>query len=645
MAEERSAPAAAFASIWRVLVGRPLRISETIKERISPVEGLSALSLDALTSVAYGPEAIVVVIALAGVGALHLVWPITIVIVVLLTILVASYRQVIDAYPSGGGAYAVSRANLGKWPSLLAGAALIVDYTLTVAVSIAAGVGALSSAYPSFQSATVPICLGILALITVMNLRGLGDAARAFLLPTMLFIIGIFAVIIIGLIHPLDRHGPLPGHSLLSTHAVEVVSVLLVLKAFSAGCSALTGVEAIANGVPLFKEPRVERAKRTELLLGTILGAMLLGLAWLAKIWHIGPRSGQTVLSQITQTALGRHWAYFAVSLSVTVVLALAANTSFGGLPVLSSLLARDNYLPHLFQLRGDRQTFAYGIWSLALMSGVLLVAVDGNTDRLIPLFAIGVFTGFTLAQSGLVVHWLRTRQGAWRQRLALNALGALMTGAATVIFLVTKFTSGAFVVVIAVPVFIFVFMRIKKYYDAVGLSLALGGTPQMPRGRRALVIVPIAYVSKLAEHAMSDALSIGDEVIAVTVVARGDENDTAASMREAWDRWNPGMPLLVLETDFASVVQPILELIDNLSQTRDEQIVVLIPDVRPSKSRYALLHNHIDFVLSSALRQRDDIVIARCRVSIAELAEFDDGQMNSHSASLYDTDETTLGS
>ena len=425
MAEERSGTASAFESIWRVLVGRPLRISEAVKERISPVEGLSALSLDALTSVAYGPEAIIVVIALAGVGALHLVWPITIVIVALLTILVASYRQVIDAYPSGGGAYAVSRANLGKWPSLLAGAALIVDYTLTVAVSIAAGVGALTSAYPSLQSSTVPICLGILALITLMNLRGLGDAARAFLLPTLLFIIGIFIVIVVGLIHPLDRHGPLPGHSLLSTHAVEVVSVLLVLKAFSAGCSALTGVEAIANGVPLFKEPRVERAKRTELLLGTILGAMLLGLAWLAKIWHIGPRSGQTVLSQITQTALGRHWAYFAVSLSVTVVLALAANTSFGGLPVLSSLLARDNYLPHLFRLRGDRQTFAYGILSLALMSGVLLIAVDGNTDRLIPLFAIGVFTGFTLAQSGLVLHRLHAREGSWRPRLALNALGA----------------------------------------------------------------------------------------------------------------------------------------------------------------------------------------------------------------------------
>ncbi len=620
MAGEERSTATSAQKVWHALIGQPLRLSQIAKERITPVEGLSALSLDALTSVAYGPEAIIVVLALAGVGALHLVWPITIVIVVLLAILVVSYRQVIDAYPSGGGAYAVSRANLGKWPSLLAGASLIVDYTLTVSVSIAAGVGALTSAYPSLQAATVPICLGILAVIALMNIRGLGETARAFLLPTILFIVGIFVVILVGLIHPLDRHGPLPGHSLLGSHTVEVVSVLLVLKAFSAGCSALTGVEAIANGVPLFKEPRVARAKRTELLLGTILGAMLLGLAWLAKIWKIGPRSGQTVLSQIMATALGRHWAYFAISLTVTIVLSLAANTSFGGLPVLSSLLARDNYLPHIFQLRGDRQTFANGIWALALMSGVLLIAVNGVTDRLIPLFAIGVFTGFTLAQSGLVLHWLRTRAGGWRRRLAVNALGAVFTGVATAVFLITKFTSGAWVVVVAVPLFMFLFVRINKYYGAIGKSLALGSTPRPPRGRHSLVIVPIAYVSRLAEHAMSDALSIGDDVIAVTVVMKGEEDQNPAVMRETWDRWNCGIPLLILETEYASVTEPILELIDNLSETRDEQIVVLIPDILPAKSRYALLHNHIDFVLSNALRQRDDIVTARCRISVAEL-------------------------
>ena len=310
------------------------------REQITPVEGLSALSLDALTSVAYGPEAIIVVLALAGAGALHLVLPVTVAIVVLLAILVSSYRQVIEAYPGGGGAYAVSRDNLGPRASLVAAAALVVDYTLTVAVSIAAGTQALTSAFPSLTPATVPICLAILAVITVLNLRGLGDAARAFLLPTMVFIVGLLAIIAIGLIHPLALHAPQPGHSLLPARALEPVSILLLLKAFSAGCSALTGVEAIANGVPLFKRPRVRRAKRTELLLGVILGAMLLGLAVLASRWHIGPRSGQTVLSQIMAMAVGRHWAYYVMSLTITIVLALAANTSFGGLPVLASLLS-----------------------------------------------------------------------------------------------------------------------------------------------------------------------------------------------------------------------------------------------------------------------------------------------------------------
>src|SRR3984957_8443360 len=301
-------------SLWNVLVGRPLRSSEASKEQITPVEGLSALSLDALTSVAYGPEAIIVVLAVAGLGSLHLVLPITVAIVALLAILVFSYRQVIDAYPGGGGAYAVSRANLGAGTSLVAGAALIVDYTLTVAVSIAAGVGGLYSAFSGLASGPVPICLGILALITLLNLRGLGETARAFLLPTMLFIVGLLAVIAIGLVHPLGLNEPQPGQSLVPTHGLQVVGFLLILKAFSAGCSALTGVEAIANGVPLFKTPRATRAKRTEMLLGVILGVMLLGLAVLARRWHIGPRSGQTVLSQIMSLAVGRGWAYYLVT-------------------------------------------------------------------------------------------------------------------------------------------------------------------------------------------------------------------------------------------------------------------------------------------------------------------------------------------
>jgi amino acid transporter len=610
------------ASAWRLLIGRPLRAQETGKQRISPVEGLSALSLDALTSVAYGPEAIILVVAVAGAGALHLILPITGAIVLLLVILVVSYRQVINAYPEGGGAYAVSRANLGTATSLVAAASLIVDYTLTVAVSIAAGVGALTSAFPSFTSATVPICLGILAVVTVMNLRGLGETARAFFLPTMVFIVGLLAIIAIGLVHPFAVDSPQPGHSLLPTGDLQAVSVLLVLKAFSAGCSALTGVEAIANGVPLFKEPRAERAKRTEVLLGVILGTMLLGLAVLADRWHIGPRSGQTVLSQIMAYSVGRHWVYFTVSLTITLVLALAANTSFGGLPVLASLLARDNFLPHFFSQRGDRQVFANGIWVLAVMSGALLVAVRGNTNTMIPLFAIGVFTGFTLAQTGLVVHWYRTRPPGWSRRALVNGFGAMVTGASTVVFLVSKFTEGAWVVVVAVPSFIFLFTRIHGYYGRLAVDLGIGQIPGQPSGKRTIVVVPITVLSRLSQHAVSEALSLGQEVIAISVVLeQGDESERRERvLREQWSRWDPGVTLRILHTDYSSIVDPILEFVDDLRGRTDDQIVVLIPVVVPARFRHRFLHNQIDLALSSALRSRSDIVVARVTMSLSEL-------------------------
>ena len=608
----------------RLLVGPPRPARGTGKERITPVEGLSALSLDALTSVAYGPEAIILVLAVAGAGALHLVLPITVAIVALLAILVFSYRQVIDAYPMGGGAYAVSRANLGTNVSLLAAAALVVDYTLTVAVSIAAGVGSLQSAYPGLNGATVPLCLGILVFITILNLRGLGETARAFLLPTMVFIVGLLAIIVVGLVHPLGLNQAQTGTSQLPTTGLKAVTVLLVLKAFSAGCSALTGVEAIANGVPLFREPRAVRAKRTEMLLGLILGAMLLGLAILAKRWHIGPRTGQTVLSQIMAMAVGRGWAYYIITITITIVLALAANTSFGGLPVLASLVARDNYLPHFFTMRGDRQVFSNGIAVLAVMSGALLIAVGGNTNTLIPLFAIGVFIGFTLSQTGLVVHWRRMRPPGWRRRAAINGAGAVVTAIATVVFLVSKFTEGAWVVVIAIPAFILLFVRIHAYYERAGRALKIDETPSRPKPKHTIVIVPVNRISRLTEHALCEAESLGQEVVAVTVVLQSTDEaaQDAETLQAQWRRWNPGVPLRVLHTEYASVVEPIVAFIDETRAAHpDQQLVVLIPVIRPDRWRYRFLHNQLDLVLSSALRSRSDIVVARISMPLEPLS------------------------
>ncbi|MGP8161349.1 MAG: APC family permease [Candidatus Dormibacteria bacterium] len=595
----------------RVLFGRPLRSSQAAKEEITPVEGLSALSLDALTSVAYGPQALLVALGAGGLAALQLAPWITLAIVGLLVLLVASYTQVILAYPSGGGAYAVARANLGTGLSLLAGAALVVDYVLTVAVSIAAGVGSLTSAFSTLAPYALPICLATLAVITLLNLRGLADGARAFLVPTLLFIAAILVVIAVGLIHPLAAHAHAPGSPLIATGTLEAVGVLLVLQAFAAGCSALTGVEAIANGVPLFRHPQVTRARQTELMLGVLLAVMLAGLAVLIQRFHVEPRAGDAVLNQVVGYALGRGWAFAAISILVTLVLALAANTSFGSLPVLASLLAEDNRLPHGFAIRGDRLVFNLGIWVLALLAAILLAATEGNTDSLIPLFAIGVFTGFTLAQAGMVRHWLGTRSAGWWWRCGINGLGAVASGVATLIFVVTKFREGAWVVVIAIPLLILLFVRVHTYYRRVAAELHLGERPPRPVPCSTTVVVPFTHLSRLTSEALSEALSMGQRVVAVTVVFP-EARATREELEAAWKRWDPGVPLVILASEYHSVVRPLLRYIGSLKPTAAHRVVVLIPVVAPRHFWQQALHNHLDLLLSAALERRRNVVVAR---------------------------------
>jgi amino acid transporter len=389
------------------------------------VEGLAALSLDALSSVAYGPEAIVLVLAAAGTSALGLTLPVTLAIAGLLAVLVVSYCQVIAVHPGGGGAYAVGKKDLGATVSLLAAASLVVDYVLTVAVSLAAGAASLASAFPSLAHHLLAMCLTGLVLITAVNLWGIAESARVLMLPMVAFLASIFGVIIAGLMrsHPAAVVG-----TAQPARISEAIGVILILKAFSAGCSALTGIEAIANGVPAFRPPRARRAQRTELMLGALLGTMLIGLSVLIRREHIAPRGGVTVLAQITAGSFGTGWAYYAVNIAVTGVLALAANTSFGGLPVLMSLLSDDDRLPHLLGLRAERPVHRYGVITLAVLAGVMLVAVNAVTARLIPLYAIGVFIGFTISQTGMVRHWHGQRSPHWRLRAALNGTGAVLT-------------------------------------------------------------------------------------------------------------------------------------------------------------------------------------------------------------------------
>jgi amino acid transporter len=590
------------------------------RQRLTALEGLAALSLDALSSVAYGPEAIVIVLAAAGTVGLAYTLPVTVAIVVLLTVLVISYRQVIAAFPGGGGAYAVAGRHLGRMPSLIAAASLIVDYILNAAVGVSAGVEALTSAFPGLYGDRVWLCLGVLAVITGLNLRGVADAARAFIVPTIIFILAIAVVIVGGLL----RSHPVVAPSGQLPKVAEAVGILLLLKAFASGCSALTGVEAIANAVPSFREPRARRAQHTEMWLGIILGVMLLGIAVLIKKFHVGPSSTETSLAQLAAAAVGKNVVFYAIQLITTVLLALAANTSFGGLPILASLLARDNFLPHLFHLKADRQVHRYGVSVLAVVAAILLVVAKGNTQALIPLFAIGVFVGFTLSQAGMVRHWYEQHEHGWLRRAMINGLGAVLTFAALVIELVSKFTEGAWLVVIVVPLLVLLFTRIRASYDRIGALLELGRIPGPPEHMTSLVVVPVGGMSRLTREAISAALSLGDEVVAVTICyADPDEERVHASFREQWDDWHPNVPLVTLRTARRSLGPPIVKYLRTLEKDdRYERLVVLIPEVQPRGPWQWVLHNQRGIVLNRAIKQgTEDVVICRLRFQLARLA------------------------
>jgi hypothetical protein len=418
------------------------------------------------------------------------------------------------------------------------------------------------------------------------------------------FIIGVYVVIVAGLArsHPVASSGV---HPYTVPRAAAAVGVLLFLKAFAAGSSALTGVEAIANDVPAFREPRARRAMRTEAMLGLILGTMLLSLAFLTVRFHIGPSSDQTVLSQITSASVGRGTVYYVVDLATTLILALAANTSFGGLPVLASLLARDSLLPHVFGLRGHRPVYRYGVVALATLAALLLIAVDADTESLIPLYAIGVFTGFTLSQTGLVRHWRRERPRRWWAKAALNGTGAAMTAAATVVFLVTKFTGGAWVVVIAIPCMLVLFSRIAKYYSEASKELGLGTVPGKPRAQPSLVVVSVIAVSRMTKFALDAALSLGDEVVAISVQF---DDDRAQALREAWDQWAPGVPLEILLSPSRSLVGPMVDYLCSPQMRARPQVLVLIPEVEPHRWRHRLLQNQRGVILSNALRRHSAV-------------------------------------
>ena len=565
--------------------------------------GLAALSLDALSSVAYGPEAMILVLVAAGSGALSFTFPLTLVITGMLVLLVVSYTQVIAAHPEGGGAYAVAKANLGRIPALLAAASLVVDYVLTVAVSLAAGAASLGSVFPPLAHHLLLVALVGLALLTAVNMFGISESARLLMLPAAVFIVSMLALVLIA---PFRPYPVATIGTTVSIHATAALGIVLVLKAFASGCSAVTGVEAIANGVPAFREPRVLRAQRTEISLGVLLAVMLVGLAIIIRAHHVVPRGGVTILAQITAGTFGTGWPFYVSNLAVTLVLGLAANTSFGGLPVLMSLLARDHRLPHLFYLRAERPVYRQGIAALALAAMVLLIVVDAETSRLIPLFTIGVFIGFTISQLGLVRHWREQRPPRWRTRAVLNGVGAAMTAIAVAVFLFTKFREGAWVVTIAIPMLMLLFAHTESYYAKVASELKLGLTPRIPHRSESIVIVPTSTVNLLTEQALSAALSMGDTVVALAVA--GDEEERAR-IKQEWDEWRSGVPLEVLIDPQRRLIRTVLQYVDSIP-TDGPRITVLIPEIIPSKRRHEILHNQRGRLLETALKSHTTRVV-----------------------------------
>jgi amino acid transporter len=583
--------------ICRALVGLPLPSAHAVHERLSNVQALAVLSSDALSSVAYATEEILLVLVLAGTGAVGLAWPIGLAIAVLLIIVAVSYYQTVHAYPTGGGAYIVARENLGTNPSLVAGAALLVDYVLTVAVSISAGVAAVTSAVEPLYPWRVPLALLAVAFVTVVNLRGVRESGRIFAVPTYLFIGTIFLLIVVGLLRWLfGAPAQLPRPPVRA--AAQGLTIFLILRAFASGCTALTGVEAISDGVPVFRRPEAENAGRTLLWMAAILVVMFLGITFLAREYAILPREGDTVVSQLSRVAFGTGPLYYAVQTATALILLLAANTSFSDFPRLAMWMARDRFLPRQLANLGDRLVYANGIIVLGALASFLIIAFRADTHALIPLYAVGVFIAFTLSQSGMVRRWLRVRETGWRTSAAINGVGAVATGGVLVIIAATKFVHGAWAVLFLIATAVWVFKRIRRHYDATAEQLSLSLEWPSPVQRHT-VIVPVAGLHRGVVKAVWYAASLGGDLRVVTVEIDAEET---ARLRQRWNDFLPDIPLEVLASPYRSVVSPLVDYLDRFIQNRGDYVTVVVPEFVPSRWWHHLLHNQTAWLLRMAL-------------------------------------------
>jgi amino acid transporter len=611
---EASAPTGsrdrAVASARRVLFGRPLASDQELEERLPKVKALATFSSDNLSSVAYATEQIMFTLFAVGSAAFWLVMPISLLIVTIFVIIVISYRQTIRAYPSGGGSYIVAKENLGIGPALLAAAALLTDYVLTVSVSVAAGILAITSAFPELEWLRVPLGIAAILFVMLINLRGLRESGTLFAVPTYLFLAITLGLIGLGMLRTLLGDTPHVTSVVAAAVPAETLGVLLLMRAFADGCSAITGVEAVSNGVPAFKPPEWKNARTTLTVMGALVAVMFLGLSYLAGVVGATPSIHESIVSQIGRAVFGLGPLYYILQLATTGILILAANTSFADFPRLSSILARDGYMPSRFAFRGERLAFSAGIIVLALVAIAVLVAFGGEVTALIPLYAIGVFTSVTLSQVGMVRHWLREREPGWRRSAVINGVGAFATGIVTLIFAIAKFALGAWLIIVIIPILVGAMLFIHRQYERRRLEVHV--RPEAIIGsslRRQRVIIPVPEVTRDVVQAVKFGLSMSRDITAVHVT---DDVDGAEEIRTRFERQIPGIPFVIVESPYRQLVRPLIRYLEyTAGQHKDDILIVLLPEYVARHWWEKYLYNENARRIREALLGRKNILIA----------------------------------